>query len=504
MDTNIVEMKSITKSFFGVHALKKVDYRIRKSKVNILIGENGAGKSTLMKILAGAIDKDEGSIYIDGKEVTYNTPIQAIENGIAMIYQELNLVQDLTVAENIFLGREFTNNSKIFQILNFSKQVEEARELLKSLGIELDPKAKLSNLSVAKQQMVEIAKAISLNAKVLIMDEPTSSLTETEVQQLFTIIKKLKNEGVSIVYISHRLNEIYEIGDNITVMRDGEFIGDWDICDLCTDDLIRHMVGREISQIYPKQIIELGDTILEVKNLTKQGKFKDISFSLRRGEILGLAGLVGAGRTEIANAIFGSDPAESGEITINGQLQDIKNPIKAIQCKIGFVPEDRKKEGVNLIDSVGRNICITCMKDISTLGFINKKSKLALSKKMIEKLNIKTPSVQQLVGNLSGGNQQKVVLAKWIAKDIDIIILDEPTRGVDVGAKSEIHALMTELAKTGVGIILISSELPEVIGMSDRVAVLHEGKLQKILEGDEINQETIMSFATNNLERAVC
>lgn len=492
-----LEMHDISKKFQGVHALDKVSFAALDSKVNILIGENGAGKSTLMKILVGAIQKDSGIIRINGKEVDITQPTDAINLGVGMIYQELNLIQDMTVAENIFLGREPTSMG----LVDGQKLVKEAKQLLDYLKIDIDPKVRVGTLSVAKQQMIEIAKAISLQARILVMDEPTSSLTEHEVKQLFEIIRKLNSEGVTIIYISHRMEEIYEIGDYITVMRDGKLVGDWPIAELSVQQLISHMVGREINLVFPKKEVEIGEEILKVVNLTKRGKFKNVCFNLRRGEILGFSGLVGAGRTEIANAIFGSDVADSGEIWVSGKKVQIKSPVDAINLKIGFVPEDRKKLGVNLMDTIARNICITIIDDISTFGFIDFKRKQKVCTRMVEKLSIKTPSLQQLVGNLSGGNQQKVVIAKWIAREVDILILDEPTRGVDVGSKSEIHKLIVELAQHGVGIILISSELPEVMGMSDRLIILHEGSVKGVLNAQETTQEKVMAYATNSKER---
>lgn len=500
MDSNcVLEMREISKRFAGVHALDNVSFFAYDSKVNVLIGENGAGKSTLMKILAGALKKDSGLIKIYGEEVEINRPVDSIKLRIAMIYQELNLVQDMTVAENIFLGRE--PGSKGF--IERKKQIKTTKELLDSLEIDIDPKALVASLSMAKQQLVEIAKALSLDARIIVMDEPTSSLTEHEVTQLFKIIRRLNDEGVTVIYISHRLDEIFEIGDYVTVLRDGIRIGEWPISEIGREELIAQMVGREITQLFPKEKVEIGEEVLRVNSLTKWGKFRDVSFGLKKGEILGISGLVGAGRTEVANAIFGYDPPDKGEVWVNGKHANIKNPVDAIKLRVGFVPEDRKKLGLNLISTVGRNISITIMDKITLLGFIKFQVESSLCNRMVDKLSIKTPSLNQLAKNLSGGNQQKIVLAKWIAREVDVLILDEPTRGVDVGAKSEIHKLIVELAKQGVGIILISSELPEVIGMADRVIVMHEGVVTAILNASEATQERIMMHATGTNERVM-
>ncbi|BDF57973.1 monosaccharide-transporting ATPase [Christensenellaceae bacterium] len=497
-DEKALEMKNITKSFMGVHALKNVNFTACKGKVNILIGENGAGKSTLMKILAGVYPKDSGEIVIDGKTVEINNPNDSMRNKIAMIYQELNLCRDMTVQENVFLGKEITKG----MLIDKKETMKRTVELMEKYEMGIRPDEMVGSLSVAKQQMLEIVKALSEDAKILVMDEPTSSLTLQEVEHLFRIIKQLTANGVTIIYISHRMEELFEIGDYITVMRDGEFISENPIANVTQESLIASMVGREITQMFPKQEVPIGDTVLEVKGLSKKGMYRDVSFELRRGEILGFSGLVGAGRTEVAMSVFGAIKPDAGTILIDGKEVKIRSPYDAIKHKLAYLPEDRKLLGVDLNSKIRNNISVTNMDKIANKGgFLNFKKEEEICTNAVKQLRIKTPSIMQLVGNLSGGNQQKVAIAKWITRDIDVLILDEPTRGVDVGAKEEIHKMIVELARQGIGIVLISSELPEVLGMSDRVVVMHEGEIKAMLNAQEATQELVMSYSVGSEEK---
>jgi ABC-type sugar transport system ATPase subunit len=490
-DNIILKMEGISKQFGGIHALNDVSINFERDKVNVIMGENGAGKSTLMRVLAGAIMKDEGRIILDGEELHIHGPGDSIAAGITMIYQELNLVPYMSVAENIFIGREVRKNG----FVKLGEQVKRSNELLGSLGLDIDASMRVSSLTVAKQQMVEIAKAIFYDSKILIMDEPTSSLTEPEVEQLFSVIRDLNKKGVTIIYISHRMEEIFDIGDNVTVLRDGIYVGQWPIGELDSSKLIEYMVGRTITNLFPKEDVEIGDVVLEVEGLSKEGQFRNVSFKLRRGEILGFSGLVGAGRTELANVLFGKEIADSGTVKLNGKQVNIKSPAEALKLRMGYVPEDRKQFGLNLIASVKDNIAVTRWPEFSVMGFVDAKKEIRAGAEMIEKLRIKIGKQTDPVSSLSGGNQQKVVLAKWIAHDMDVLIMDEPTRGVDVGAKAEIHKLIVELARNGVGIMMISSELPEVIGMSDRIIVMHEGDVTGEVGREEACQSVVMSYA---------
>ncbi len=490
-DDIALQMRNINKHFAGVRALQDVCFKIHKAKVNILVGENGAGKSTLMKILAGASSKDSGEIILNGKPTELGSPEASINAGIAMIYQELNLVQEMTVAENMALG----STIKRGLIFDRKKTNQTAREMLMRYGMDIDPALPMHELSIGRQQLVEIAKALSRNAKIIVMDEPTSSLSIQEVDRLLRLVEMLKNQGVTIVYISHRMPEIFQIGDYVTVLCDGKTVGEWSMSEMDENSLISHMVGREIKQLYPKQSVPIGETVLEVRNLTHQGMFEDISFAVRRGEILGMAGLVGAGRTEICLSIFGALSLDAGSIRVNGKELDIRCPMDAMSKRIAYVPEDRKTLGVNLSASIQNNISVTNEDKISRHGIIRRSAEQSLSDRMIAKLGIKCFSGKQAVSDLSGGNQQKVVLAKWIARDIDVLILDEPTRGVDIGAKEEIYRLIIDFARQGLAIIIVSSELPEILGMSDRIVVIHEGKLTGRLEASSATQESVMGYA---------
>ena len=491
----ILQMKNIEKGFSGVSVLKKAGIEVAKGEVQILLGENGAGKSTLMKILAGAYTKDAGEIIYKGKPVEINSPKDAEKLGISIIYQEFNLVPYLSVAENMFLGKE--PKSKIPGKVDFDKMYSKSKEMLDRLDVDIDPKAIVADLGIAQQQMVEIAKALSVNADVIIMDEPTAALTEKEINSLFEIIHKIKADGVSIIYISHRLEEFDIIGDRVTVMRDGETVGMVKMKETTIDNLIKLMVGREIGNKFPKVDAEKGDTLLEVRNLSRRGVFKDINFKLKKGEILGISGLMGAGRTEVMRSIFGVDPIDSGEILIEGKKVNIKTEKDAINQGIGFVTENRRDEGLVLSMDVKENITLgTLNKFLDNTVKLNLKSEVNTANTYIDKLKIKAAGYQQKTGTLSGGNQQKIVIAKWLLADSKILIVDEPTRGIDVGAKLEIYNIMNELVESGVGIIMISSELPEVLGMSDRILVMCRGEITGELSREEADQEKIMYYAT--------
>ncbi|MFF2446637.1 sugar ABC transporter ATP-binding protein [Neobacillus sp. NPDC058068] len=495
----ILKMKGISKAFPGVQALSNVDLELNSGEVHALLGENGAGKSTLMKILTGIYQKDEGSIVYQGKEIAVPDTKTAQGLGISIIHQELNLAPDLTVAQNIFIGRE---PKKGFNLFLDEKQLNvNTQKLFDRLNINLNPREKVENLSVAKQQMVEIAKALSFDSKVLVMDEPTAALTESEIDSLFTMIRKLRNARVGIIYISHRMEELKKITDRVTVMRDGTYVGTVNTDEATIDQIISMMVGRQIYQNQKPEIkVESKEKVLEVKNLTRGSTIKNVSFELHKGEILGFAGLMGAGRTEVARAIFGADPIDSGEIFIKGKKVQMKRPFDAVQNGIGYLSEDRKQYGLMLEMDVKANVAIAAMQDYVNMGFMNGSKINHQAAEMVESLKIKTPSVNQLVKNLSGGNQQKVVIGKWLTRDSEILIFDEPTRGIDIGAKDEIYKLLNNLAEQGKSIIMISSELPEILRMSHRVIVMCEGRITGKLKNDEhISQESIMTLATKRV-----
>lgn len=490
----ILSMKGITKSFSGVAALKNAALDLKAGEVVALMGENGAGKSTLMKILTGIYSKDSGEIQYMGQEVCFKGPAESEEAGISIVHQELNMMNDLTVAQNLFIGREEMNGF----LIDDKKMNEKARELFKVLKIDINPAEKIGNLTVGKQQMVEIAKAISSKAKVIIFDEPTAALTDSEIEELFKVIRDLKKQGTGMVYISHRMDEINVISDRVIVMRDGEYVGTLITKECSKDDIIKLMVGRAIFG-EPKtasNVAKDAPVVLKCENLNRGKAVKDVSFELRKGEILGFSGLMGAGRTEVARLIFGADKKDSGKIFINGKEVTINTPEDAVAHGIGYLSEDRKRYGLIVDKSVEENTVISSLNDFVKGIFIDKAKSKEVSQKYVESLKTKTPSVSQLVKKLSGGNQQKVVIAKWLVRNSDILIFDEPTRGIDVGAKSEIYALMEKLAKEGKSIIMISSELPEVLRMSDRVIVMCEGRITGILDIAEANQEVIMQSAT--------
>ena len=490
----ILSMKGITKSFSGVAALKNAALDLKAGEVVALMGENGAGKSTLMKILTGIYSKDSGEIQYMGQEVCFKGPAESEEAGISIVHQELNMMNDLTVAQNLFIGREEMNGF----LIDDKKMNEKARELFKVLKIDINPAEKIGNLTVGKQQMVEIAKAISSKAKVIIFDEPTAALTDSEIEELFKVIRDLKKQGTGMVYISHRMDEINVISDRVIVMRDGEYVGTLITKECSKDDIIKLMVGRAIFG-EPKtasNVAKDAPVVLKCENLNRGKAVKDVSFELKKGEILGFSGLMGAGRTEVARLIFGADKKDSGKIFINGKEVTINTPEDAVAHGIGYLSEDRKRYGLIVDKSVEENTVISSLNDFVKGIFIDKAKSKEVSQKYVESLKTKTPSVSQLVKKLSGGNQQKVVIAKWLVRNSDILIFDEPTRGIDVGAKSEIYALMERLAKEGKSIIMISSELPEVLRMSDRVIVMCEGRITGILDIAEANQEVIMQSAT--------
>ena len=499
MSELLLKMKEISKAFPGVQALSNVDFELKKGEVHALLGENGAGKSTLMKVLTGIHKRDSGKIMYQGNEIEVPNTRTAQELGISMIHQELNLAPDLTVAQNIFIGREPKGMFGLF--LDEKELNNMTSKLCKQLNIHLNPKDLVGNLSVAKQQMVEIAKALSFNSKVMIMDEPTAALTDTEIDALFDIIRKLKNDGVGIIYISHRMEELKRITDRATIMRDGTYIGTVNTNETSIDHIISMMVGRQVNQNQRPEVKNRdSDVVLKVKNLNLGAAVKDVSFELHKGEILGFAGLMGAGRTEVARGIFGADRMDSGEIIINGNKVQIKSPSDAVKHGIGYLSEDRKRYGLLLEMDVKANITIAAMKEYLNLGSLNGAKIKKQSGELVKSLRIKTPSVNQLVKNLSGGNQQKVVIAKWLTRDSDILIFDEPTRGIDIGAKDEIYNLLNELAASGKSIIMISSELPEVLRMSHRVIVMCEGRITGELSNDEhISQESIMALATQRI-----
>jgi ribose transport system ATP-binding protein len=487
-----VEMTGIGKSFGGVHALQNVSFCVRPGEIHALVGENGAGKSTLMKILSGAYAKDTGRIKIDGKEVNITNPHTGRKSGIAIIYQEFALAPDLTVAENIYL--DHLGGKKGF--INWSKLYRDADKLIKSIGFEINPRSIVADLTVAYQQVVEITKALSENAKILILDEPTAVLAPRETEQLFEVLRKLKQQEVSIIYISHRLDEIFRIADVVTVIKDGVVTGTVDPAQVNTDDVISMMIGRRLAAMFPERCCRIGDEVFGVENLTRGKEVRNVSFSVRAGEVLGIAGLVGAGRTETMRAIFGADSKDAGQITLDGQTLRINSPADAVKAGIGFLPEDRKEQGTIGSMSVRKNVTMPSLwSRFARLGFIKQAEEKKTTRDLIEKLAIKTNSTETDVTDLSGGNQQKVVLAKWLGTDCRVIILDEPTRGVDVGAKVEIYNLINELADAGLAIIVISSEMMEVIGICDRVLVMRQGKIQGVLEKDQLTEENIMTLA---------
>jgi rhamnose transport system ATP-binding protein len=492
----ILELKNISKSFSGVEVLHHVSLTLRPGEVHALLGENGAGKSTLVKVITGVHQPDSGEILLDGNPVHFRDTWETRQAGITAIYQELSLFPDLDVAENIFVGYQPTAAGGR---IDWRKLYKKADELLNSLGVHLDLRQKARSLSIAQQQMVEIARAFSLNARILIMDEPTSSLTLNEVADLFRLVRRLREEGKAIIFISHRLEELFEIADRVTVLRDGTYVDTRSIEDVTRDDLIRMMVGRTISNLFPKQDVKPGEVVLEAENLTRAGAFRDISFTLRKGEILGMAGLVGAGRTNVARAIFGVEPATGGRIKIDGREVTVTSPQQAIELGLAYVPEDRQLHGLIPAMHITSNISLPMLREFSRSGWLNFKKERRASYEAARQMEVRANNIWQRARELSGGNQQKVVLAKWLATQPRILILDEPTRGIDVGTKAAVHALMSKLASEGMAILMISSELPEVLGMSDRILVMHEGQMTAQFTREEATQEKIITAATQSV-----
>jgi ribose transport system ATP-binding protein len=489
----LLSMEHVNKSFPGVQALNDVALQVAKGEVHALVGENGAGKSTLMKILTGALPKDSGTIRLEGREVSIQTPGDALALGISMIHQELNLVPYLDVGENIYLGREPVGP---LGRIHWRRLYADAEAQLQDMRMNLDPHALVGELSIAQQQMVEIGKALSRHAQLIIMDEPTSSLTERETDQLFEMIRSLKSQGVTIVYISHRLEEIFEIADRVTVLRDGKTVGTYPVKQVTPASLVEKMIGRDVQEMFAKEPAPRQNTVLEVKHLESADFLRDITFKLDRGEILGLAGLVGSGRTTLARTLFGAEPTQGGEIWIEGRQVRINSPQAAIRQRIGLVPEDRKDQALFLNMAVSENIVMSDLPHLSRFGLLEPGRIREVARTYVDRLGIRTPSLHQRTRNLSGGNQQKIAIARWLTLNPRILILDEPTRGIDVGAKAEVHALMSRLAKEGMGILMISSELPEILGVSDRILVMREGHLVAEFERGEATQEKIMLAAT--------
>ena len=493
----LIEFRNITKKFPGVIALNDVSLSLSSGEVHVLLGENGAGKSTLMKVLSGALTPDMGEVLLEGKPILNNSPIKAQEFGISMIYQELNLIPELSVMENIFLGSE--EKGKLNFLLNKKRMYEKTVEYLSMLNLKVDPRTPVKELGVGTQQMVEIVKAISKNSKVLVLDEPTSSLTDSEIVELFRIIEVLKDRGVGMFYISHRLEEIYEVGDTVSILRDGEKISSNNIADLTMDQMIEQIAGRKITNLFPHTKKKRGKCILDIKNCSGSG-FTDINLQIFSGEIVGLSGLVGAGRTELARAIFGIDDYYQGEILVEGQKVVKKNTRKAVRQGIGLVPEDRKEQGLALQKSIRENSVVSVLKKIHQKGMISIGRERKICHEYVKSLSIATPSIEKLTGFLSGGTQQKVVISKWLMAGLKLFIFDEPTRGIDVGAKSEIYSIMDKLVGQGAAILMISSDLPEILGMSDRVYVMSTGEIRGAMEIEEADQTKILQLAYSHNE----
>ncbi|MDR6417063.1 sugar ABC transporter ATP-binding protein [Pseudarthrobacter sulfonivorans] len=489
----VLELRGIHKSFGAVKALQGANLSLYRGEVTALVGENGAGKSTMVKTLAGLHQQDRGEVILNGEEISFRDPLHAREAGIAVIYQEPTMFPDLTVAENIFMGRQPLGS---FRRIDRKAMRQQALELFSQLGVKIDPDRIAQGLSIADQQVVEIAKAISLDARILIMDEPTAALSGVEVQRLFTVTRTLQARGAAVLFISHRFEEVFALADWITVMRDGAHVATAAASELTVDQVIRQMVGRDVASLFPKQDAEIGDVTLEVRNLSRRGVFHDVSFTVRSGEIVGLSGLVGAGRSEVARAIFGIDKYDTGAVIVHNHPLKALSPKASMAAGIGFVPEDRRKQGLVMELNVSRNLTLTLRKRLSRFGLLSSKSEASTTNEWAKKLQIKAGSPESPISTLSGGNQQKVVLGKWLATGPKILIIDEPTRGIDVGTKSEVHRLISELAGTGLAVLMISSELPEILGMSDRVLVMHEGRITAELSRSEATEETVMTAAT--------
>ncbi|MDO4601632.1 MAG: sugar ABC transporter ATP-binding protein [Eubacteriales bacterium] len=494
-----LEMRGVSKSFPGVKALDKINLKVRPGTVHALMGENGAGKSTLMKCLFGIYHMDEGEVFVDGEKVDIHNPDEALHKGLAMVHQELQPVPERTIAENMYLGRFPVKSFGPIKVIDHKTMNSEAKKWLENVKMPFDPRKKLGHLSISQMQSIEIAKAVSQEAKLIILDEPTSSLTDNEVEALFRIVRDLRDRGVSFVFISHKMAELRQISDDITIMRDGCYVGTWEMKNISDDEIVKQMVGRDLTNIYPPLTNTPGDVLLEVNNFTSiyDNSFKNCSFKLRKGEILGFGGLVGAQRTELMEAIFGIRHIASGEVKLNGKKLDIKRPQDAINNGIGMITEDRRGSGILGCLSIADNVSIASLNHYLEAGIkLNKKKIEELVQDNVAKLSIKTPSSKTLIQSLSGGNQQKVIISRWLANNPDVLIMDEPTRGIDVGAKYEIYQIMIELAKQGKGIIMISSEMPELIGVSNRVMVMCNGKITGEVSGEEATQENIMQYAT--------
>ncbi|MFT3849594.1 MAG: sugar ABC transporter ATP-binding protein [Propionivibrio sp.] len=492
-DGFVLELRGIDKNFPGVKALQDVHFQLRPGEIHALMGENGAGKSTFIKIITGVHQPDAGEIRLDGKPVRFANPKDSQARGIAAIYQHVTCYPDLSVTENIFIGHETV--APLTRAIQWTAMHEEARRLLAELGSDIDPRSEMGTLSVAQQQIVEIAKALSTRARIVIMDEPTAALTKRESEELYRITLKLRDSGVSVIFISHRFEDMYRLASRVTVFRDSQYIGSWDVDKIGNDDLIMAMVGREITQLFPEKRSEIGAELLRVENLGRAGLFAGVSFTLHQGEILGLTGLVGAGRSEVCQAIFGILPADKGTIHLRGKPVTIRCPGDAIGLGIGYLPEDRQKQGLVLPWGIGRNISLPVIDQFAGRWWLNEKKEGGLAHALAELVRVKARGIDTEAGTLSGGNQQKVIVAKLLAAKPTIVIIDEPTKGVDVGAKAAIHEIMGELASQGIGIIMVSSEMPEVLGMSDRIAVMREGRISALLEREEATQEKILEAA---------
>lgn len=490
MSNYVLELRNITKTFPGVKALDNVEFKLKPGEIHALMGENGAGKSTFIKIITGVHAPDEGEIYLNGQKVNISNPREAQKMGIAAIYQHVTSFPDLSVTENIFIGHEKVEKGT--NRILWKQMHAEARKLLEELGAGFDPKTQMGALSVAQQQIVEIAKALSTNAKIIIMDEPTAALTKRESEELYKITEQLRDKGASIIFISHRFEDMYRLASKVTVFRDSKYIGSWGINDISKDELIVAMVGREITQLFPKKESKIREEVLRVEGLGKNGFFADVSFTLHKGEILGLTGLVGAGRSEVCQTIFGVYPYDKGKVFFKGKEVKITNPLPAMNLGIGYLPEDRQKQGLILKWGIDRNITLPILNKLANKGWLNAKKEVEVARNLSEKINIKAKSIFDLASSLSGGNQQKVVVAKLLTSDLDVIILDEPTKGVDVGAKFAIYEIINTLANQGYGIIMISSEMPEIIGMSDRIVVMREGRVTAIIDQKDATQEKLL------------
>jgi ribose transport system ATP-binding protein len=491
-DGYVLEVRKVSKEFPGVQALDAVDLSLRQGEVQALVGENGAGKSTLIKILAGVYRKDSGEILFEGKPIEFHSSSDSLHLGIKVVFQELALVPNMSVAENVFLESFPLKGNRT---IDWKGMNVETRKILKSVGLDLNPSTLIRSLTVSQQQMVEIGRALSHEAKVVIMDEPTSALTPNEIQSLFEAIRRLKAMGIGVLYVTHKLEEVFELCDRVTVFRDGKLISTREVAGTNTDQVVTDMVGRSITTLFPRTHSGKGETVLEVRNLATEKKLKDVSFAVAAGEVVGVFGLLGAGRTELAKAIFGLDPATGGEVSIRDQRLKLGSAVQSARSGIGLLTEDRKEEGLVLQMSVAQNITLPSLKEFATGGFIRRRDELSSSQEFVDRFSIKTPSLRHKVEYLSGGNQQKVLLARWLMKKLQVIILDEPTRGIDVGAKAEIHKLIDELAKDGLAVLVMTSEMPELLGVSDRVLVMSGGRITGEFSKDEATQEKVLAAA---------